>query len=137
MYLHSLQFIAWVSITCMGHHHSHVPTFTTWMTLCTNDIFPTPMYLHSLCSLYHCMGSIHCVGSHQYCIPTLTVFTASTAYCIGLHTVWGSILLCDLFCTKGGDLFALGTLSLPPYTYIYCILHESNLLHGVPTTNIH
>ena len=63
-----------------------------------------------------------------------TAFTASTAsthcvlhgvaYCMGVHfTVWP-------FCTNGGDLFALRTLSLPPYTYIYYVLFGS-VLFGV------
>ena len=103
MYLHSLQFTAWVQFpVCVMFLHCpqhQVPTFTAWVQF-TLWIPTTPMYLHSLC-LFHslhglnslcspvpytyihcvhyiyCVGSIHCVGSPQ---PVFTVCTAWTPF---------------------------------------------------------
>ena len=127
---------AWVSISRVGPHHYDIPTFTEFYCvgsiLCMGDLFapralspPTCTYIHYmgfnslhgspplLCTYIHHMGSIPCVGD-LFALMTLSLppflhslhpciyhvlhplCTMSTAYCMRLCTVWGSILLHDL-----------------------------------------
>ena len=94
MYLHSRCFTAGVSIPSMG--------------------LLTPMYLHSL---FHCMGSIPCVGD-LFALRALSPPPCTYIHCMGFSSLHGSPPL--------------------PCTYIHCM--GFNSLHGsppLPCTYIH
>ena len=111
--------------------------FTLWIPT-------TPMYLHSLCLLHSLHGFNSLCGSPL--VPYTYIHCIHCIYCIhSLHPIhcMGSPPPVFTACTVWTPFPAwitflhLWTLSPPPYTYIYCILHGSNSLHGVTTTNIH
>ena len=128
-HLHSLGFIAWVSIPSMGPHHSHVPTFTafhcTGSIPCMDDLFVLRVLSIPLCTYIHYIGFnfllrspvlqctyIHCISLcvfNSLCESSLPPFT----YIHFIHCM-GSIP-----CV--GNLFALRALSPPPCNYIHYI----------------
>ena len=111
MYLHSMCFPAWVSIPCIGLHHSLVPTFIAFHCM---DSIPCMVELFALRAPFPPPCTyIYPDSLHGFQFP---VWVSTTPmYLHSLHfTVWVHSLL--------GDLFALTTLSPPPYTYIPCIL---------------
>ena len=147
---HVPTFTAWVSIPCMGSHHSHVLTFTAYHYVvsipCVDDLLalralspPPCTYIHCMdfnsfhrspslpCTYIHCMGSISHVGDllyyGHYPHHHVPVPTFTTFHCVSFNSLHGSLKL--------------------PWTYIQCVsstpclgdlLHKHHCSHHhVPT----